>query len=102
MLLFNDLRLAQNTKSACHEDWPRIARPERFERAQFLRKLKSKCARRNLRVNLEDRQQVLISQTRGRMFIQATTEFGDGFTANRQPRRVRMAAKLIQQIATRR
>src|SRR6266545_3061447 len=102
MLLFNNLRLAQNTKSAGHENRARIARAKRFERAQFLRKLKSERVRRNFPIDIKLGQQVFISQTRRRMFIQATAEFGDGFTTNRQSSSVRMAAKLVQQISTRR
>src|SRR5260370_42475749 len=102
MLLFNCLRLAQYAEAARHKQRPRVAGAKWFQRAQLLRKLKTKRARRNFRVDVKCRRQVFFSQTRGRMFIQATAELRNAFASNSQTGGVRMTAEFVEQIAARR
>ena len=97
MLLLNDLGLAQNAKSARHKYRPRIARPKRLERPQILRQLKSQLFRVKFRINRQHGRQIIFSQTRGRMLIQAPSKFFDLIAPNRKPGRVRMPTKLFQQ-----
>src|SRR5712691_8027281 len=100
MLLLDDLRLAQHAKSTRHENWPRISRAEWLQRVQILAKLKAQRVRSNFCIDAKRRRQIIFSQTRRRMFIQAPPKFRDAIATNRQPSRMRMPAELIEQIAT--
>src|SRR5439155_22749428 len=102
MLLFDYLRFAQYAEAARHKQRPRITGAKWLQRAQFLRKLKTEGARRNFRIDVKRRRQVFFSQTRGRVFIQATAELRNAFASNRQTGSVRMTAEFVQQIAARR
>ena len=100
MLFLNNLRLAQDPKPSRRENRPRIAGPKRLERTQILRQLKPKRLRIHLSIDRNHWLQILFSQTRRCMFIQAATEFRDVFAPDRESGRVRVAAEFIQQVAT--
>src|SRR6267154_4677774 len=102
MLLLDDVRLAQNSKPASRENRARITGAKGLKRAKILRQPKPDRIRRNLSVDREHRLQICFSQTRRRMFIQATAEFRDMFAADRQSGGVRVPTELIQQIAANR
>src|SRR5215813_10405564 len=99
MLLFNDLRFAEDAKIMCHKNRARVSRPEWFKFAQILRKLKSQILCRKFGIYRQRRRQIIFSQTRGCMFIQAATKFADSFALNRQTSGMGMAAKFIQKVA---
>src|SRR5437870_11258860 len=94
MLLLNYLGLAYHAKTAGGENGPRIPGAKRFERPQFLRQLKRHLSRLHLGINVQSRKQVLFSQARRRMFVQAPAKLGYLAAPNRQTGRVRMSAEL--------
>src|SRR5258706_7085626 len=102
MLLLDDLRFAQNSKTASREHRPRIAGAKRLERAQILRQPKPYRSRSNLSIDREHRLKICFSQARRRMFIQASAEFRDMFAPDRQPSCVRVPTELIKQVAANR
>src|SRR5882672_5170161 len=102
MLLLNYPGLAHHAKTAGYEDGPRIPGAKRLECAKFLRQVKRQLSRLHLSINVQSRNQVLFSQARRRMFVQAAAKLRDLSSANRQAGRVRMPAELFQQIAARR
>src|SRR5436309_10902405 len=99
MLLLNNLRLAHNSEAPRTEHRPRISGPKRLQDTQILRKLKTNLRRRHFYINANRRNKILLSQTRGCMFIQAAAQLGDVLASNCQSRRVRMSSKFLQQIA---
>src|SRR5438445_11871274 len=100
MLLLDDLRLAQNFEASRTEHRPRISCAERLKYTQILRKLEAKSRCRHFCINAKRRNQIILSQTRGCMFIQAAAQLGDALASNCQASRVRMSSKFVQQIAT--
>src|ERR1041384_7040081 len=100
MLLLNDLRLAHDAKSAGREDGTRISGAERLKSLQVLRKLEAQVLGRDLSVDRYKRSQIIFSQTRCRMVVQALPKLIDAVAANCESRRVRMAAEFLEQIAT--
>src|ERR1041384_4673910 len=100
MLLLNDLRIAHDTKSAGQEDWTRISAPKRLKCAQILREPEAQILGRDFSVDRYKRSQIIFSQTRRSVVVQAPPEFIDAVAANRESRRMRMATEFLQQIAT--
>src|SRR5205809_137221 len=98
MLLLNNLRLAHNSEART-EHWPRISGAKWLQDTQILRKLKTNLRRRHFCINANRRNKILLSQTRGCMFIQAAAQLGDVLASNCQSSRVRMPSKFLQQIA---
>src|SRR5437879_1149902 len=100
MLLLNYLRLAQDPKPTSRENRPRIAGAKRLKCSQILRELKPERLRIHLSIDPDDWLQILFSQARRCMFIQAAAKFGDVLAPDRESGRVGMPAEFVQQVAT--
>ena len=70
------LEFGKCAKTAGGKNGPRIPGAKRFERPQFLRQLKRHLSRLHLGINVQSRNQVLFSQARRRMFVQAPAKLG--------------------------
>ena len=76
------VRLGHQPESARHKYWPRISGPKRFKRAQVLRELESQILRGNFGIDCHAGNQIIFSQTRCRMVIQAPAKLIDAIAMN--------------------
>src|ERR1043165_5172155 len=69
MLLFHHARLSRETQVARHKERARVASSKRLKSEQLSRQRKRESFRRQLRINVENRNQIITRQVRSGVFV---------------------------------